>query len=202
MLFWAILLPKRHAHGLIQILSGVNLFFQVYPGGMIKLTVSLELPWLVLRGEERTQIRYQSLERTLVTLATKHCSDQSEHRIHGLYLRAFCWSHLDMNLNKVYLCRAAVMKADRIISHSGRFSPQRQLSWATDAPIGCTDVELMLSDLSVLPKGGGVDGGINYIYKLTLNLRRCLCRGDKTAEASVAFTAVFTRDQQQRVQPR
>lgn len=104
MLFWVIPLPKKHANGRIQILSEVNLFFQVYPGGMIKLTLSLELPWLVLRGEERTQIRYQSLQRTLVTLATKHCSDQSEHRIHGLYPRAFCWSHLDMNLNKVYLC--------------------------------------------------------------------------------------------------
>lgn len=134
MLFWVFPLPKKPANGLIQLLSEENLFFQVYPGGMIKLTVSLELPWLVLRGEQRTQIRYQSLQRTLVTLATKHCSDQSEHRIHGLYPRAFCWSHLDMNLNKISLCRAAVRKTDRIISHSGRFSQQQQLSWATDAP--------------------------------------------------------------------
>lgn len=190
MLFWVILLPKKHANGLIQILSEVNLFFQVYPGGMIKLTVSLELLWLVLRGEERTQIRYQSLQRTLVTLATKHFSDQSEHRIHGLYPSAFCWSYLDMNLNKVHLCRAAVIKTDRIMSPSGRLSQQQQLSWATDASISCADVELMLSELPVLPGGGAggkrADGGINYIYKLTLNLRRGLCRGDKTAEASVA----------------
>lgn len=191
MLFWVIPLSKKQAHGLIEILSQVNLFFQVYPGGMIKLTVSLELPWLVLRGEERSQISYQSLQRTLVTLATKHCSDQSEHGIHGLYPRAFCWSHLDMSLNKVYLCRAAVMKTDRIISPSGRFSQQLQLSWATDASVSCTDVELMLSELTVLAGGKQADGGINYIYKLTLNLRSGLCRGDKAAEASVAFCCSF-----------
>lgn len=55
-----------------------------------------------------------------------------------------------------YLRSAAVMKTDRMISHSGRFS-QQQLSSAADAPISHADVELMLSELSVL--SGDVGGG-------------------------------------------
>lgn len=103
---------------------------------------------MVIRGEERTQIRYQGHQRTLVTLVTKQYSDQSEHWIHGHYLRAFFWSNLDMNHNKVYQQSRYDEDFPRMIAHPQHFSQQQ---------------------MCVLGEGGGgvpyeVDDGINYIY--------------------------------------